>query len=139
MGTANDLVVHIVNAGLGTYGTNLFKGSKVAMPPGDGPYISVVVSGGTAPEGTHNDGKTAYVRPSCQVMVRAKSYETAEVRAGELFSLISKIRDQFINGTWWRSVTMIQSEPFDFGPDEVGRPRFVFNLNIVKRSSPATS
>lgn len=136
---SEDLQWLIEQAGLGTYGTSLFKGSKATYPIGDGPYVTIIETGGTAPEGTHNSPtKPAYVRPSVQIVTRAKKRDDARNRAQALYLLLYPVRDQFVNGTWWRSVTVVQ-EPFDLGVDDAGRIRFAFNINVVKRLDPASS
>lgn len=136
---SEDLVSLITAAGLGTLGTSLFVGSKATFPVGDGPYTSVIETGGTAPEGTHNMvDRPAYVRPSAQIVVRAKKRDDARNRIQSLYLMLYPVRDRFVNGTWWRSVTIVQ-EPFDLGVDDAGRIRFAFNINVVKRLDPASS
>lgn len=136
---SEDLRTLIEAAGLGTFGTSLFFGSKATIPTGDGPFVSLIETGGATPEGTHNStAKPAYVRPSVQVVARAKKRDDARNRAQALYLLLYPVRDQFVNGTWWRSVTVVQ-EPFDLGVDDAGRIRFAFNINVVKRLDPASS
>lgn len=136
---SDDLVVLISGAGLGTLGSSLFVGTKATIPTGDGPFTSVIETGGTGPEGTHNSvTKPAYVRPSAQIVARAKKHDDARNRAQSLYLLLYPIRNQFVNGTWWRSVTVAQ-EPFDLGVDDAGRIRFAFNINVIKRLDPASS
>jgi hypothetical protein len=135
----SDLIYLIQTANLGTEGIDIFKGAKAVIPTGDGPYISLIVTPGLTPEGTHNlTSVPAYVRPSAQVVVRAKQSDVAEARARALWELLYPVRDRLVNGTWWRSVTLVQ-EPFDLGLDDVGRPRWAFNMSVVKRLSPAYS
>lgn len=73
-----ELADKIVDAGLGTLGTDLFIGPKATIPTGDGPYIFIIDTGGTAPTETHDGSR--YERLSAQVTVRAKSYATARTR-----------------------------------------------------------
>ena len=135
-----DLIVLLEGAGLGlAYGTNLFEGSKVVLPDGVGPFVSIIRTGGLGAEGTHNSTDVpAYERPTAQLVVRALDYKAAEALADVIYALFYGIGNQKINGTWWRELNP-RSEPFDLPPDEKGRPRFAFNLDCVKRVSPATS
>lgn len=73
-----DITKLISDAGLGTYGTNLFIGTKVTLT-GDGPLISVIRTSGAIPIELHNGGK--YRRLSCQVFVRASTYPAARDKA----------------------------------------------------------
>lgn len=136
---AEDLISLMSGAGFGTYGTTLFKGAKAVIPAGAGPFVSFTETGGGPPEGTHNCiDVPAYVKPSAQIVVRAESYDVAKARAVELYALLYPVRNRLVNGTYWHSVSILQ-EPFDLGLDDVGRPRVAFNINVVKRYSPATS
>jgi hypothetical protein len=136
-----DLVVLLEGAGLGlAYGTNIFKGPKANFPENSpGPFVSIISSGGLGSEGTHNSVDVpAYERPTAQIVVRAVDYDVAEAMADAIYTLFWPIGNQFINGTWWRELNA-RSEPFDLPPDEKGRPRRAFNIDCVKRTSPATS
>lgn len=135
-----DLIVLCEGAELGlTYGTTLFKGPKAQIPNGAGPYVSLIRTGGLGSEGTHNSiEEPAYERPTAQVIARATDYDIAEAMAQSLYDLMWPIQNQFINGTWWR-VLNVRSEPFDLPPDDKGRPRIAFNIDCVKRMSPASS
>jgi hypothetical protein len=134
-----DIIFLVEQAGLGTYGTSLFKGARSIIPAGDGPFTTITLTGGAGEEGTHNMSRTdvAYERPSGQVTIRATDTVVAEVQAFALYNLLNFF-DTFVNGTWWRKCGPKQ-EPFDLGPDEKNRARFAFNIESVKRVSPATS
>jgi len=113
--------------------------SKAKLPIGDGPFLTAKETGGVTPEGTHNSTVLpAYVRPSAQVVAIGMNYEETRVMAQEAYNALFPIRDQIVNGTWWRSVTMTQ-EPFDLQLDDRGRCRVAFNFSVVKRLSPAMS
>lgn len=133
MAVLEDLIVYGVAAGLGTAGTTIFKGSGAIYPVGDGPYVTLIETGGSGPEGTHNSLITpAYVRPSVQFVARGKVYDTVRAKLVQWYNLVFDIRNQTINGTYWRQVVIVQ-EPFDLPPDSAGRVRLAFNANVVKR------
>jgi hypothetical protein len=139
-----DLLLLLTQGGYGTFGTTLFRGPRAvipdALPVGARAFITLIRTGGLGDEGTHNLSRTtiAYERPSVQVTSRAEHPQDAEDVAFELYEATFNFYDQFINGTWWRKCAPKQ-EPFELPPDEKGRARYVFNLEIVKRLSPATS
>lgn len=136
-----DLIVLLQGSPLGlSYGGNLFKGPKAKIPENTpGPFVSIIRTGGFGTEGTHNSTAVpAYESPSAQIIARAVDYDVAEVMALALHAFLCPIRNQFINGTWWRELN-VRSEPFDLPPDDKGRPRIAFNIDCVKRTSPATS
>jgi hypothetical protein len=135
-----DLIALCEGAELGlAYGTNLFKGPKAKFPESAGPFVSLIRTGGLGAEGTHNlTDVPSYERPSAQIIARATNYEDAEDMAKNLSAALYPVQNQFVNGTWWR-VLNVRSEPFDLPPDEKGRPRVAFNIDCVKRVSPATS
>jgi hypothetical protein len=138
----NDLVTAIEERSTYRYGTTLFKGTKAKIPAGKGPFVVLIRTGGLADEGTHNLSRVtiAYERPSVQVSCIAESGDVAETAAVEMAALLAGIREQHINGTYWRSVTVAQP-PMDGGPDSLGRgvATYKFNVDCVKRLSPATS
>lgn len=121
------------------YGVNLFKGQKARLPDGPGPFVSLYRTGGLGTEGTHNSNDVpAYERPTAQIVARAMDYEVAETMAKQLHAILWPVMNQFVNGTWWKTLN-VRSEPFDLPLDEKGRARQAFNIDCVKRLSPATS
>lgn len=137
MGWKDDLAQVCVNAGVGTLGTNIFLGLKSALPLGDGPYLTIVPTGGSGPDPTHNDGTIAYVRPAAQFLATAKTYEDAEAMIYAAFSAVTVIENQFIppsGTTWYVKINPLQN-PFDMPPDELARARIAFNVLGKKRFS----
>jgi hypothetical protein len=136
----SDLIQLVQDTGLGLeYGVNLFKGPKAKFPEGDGPFVSLIRTGGLGAEGTQNlTDVPSYERPSAQIIARATDYDVAESMANRLSEALYPVMNQFVNGTWWR-VLNVRSETFDLPPDEKGRPRVAFNIDCVKRTSPVTS
>lgn len=136
-----DLIFLLEGGGLGlTYGTNLFKGPMAIIPTtAPGPFVSLIRTGGLGVDGTHNlTSEPAYELPTAQIVVRAQDYDDAETLALQIWNLFYGVQNQFINGTWWQQLNP-RSQPFDLPLDEKGRPRIAFNIDVVKRMSPATS
>lgn len=135
---ADDVVWIGESNGLGIYGPGgtLYKGPKAKLPLGNGPFTKIHLTGGRMPEGTHNSrDKPAYLRPSAQIAVHASLYDDALEHAVKWRDILHAIRNQFVNGTWWRE-TRILSDFVDLPVDEAGRPRVAFNFDATLRSSP---
>jgi hypothetical protein len=135
----DDVIFLLTEAGLGAYGTSIFKGTKPVIPLGAGPFTSVARTGGQGDAGTHNLSRItiAYERPSAQILVRAEVYEDAQTAIEIAYDALN-FYDRFVNGTWWMRCSPKQ-EPFELPVDENGRARFAFNIDSEKRLSPATS
>lgn len=133
MSFADDIISLFVAGGLGLAGTTLFIGPK-AVVPSDSSLV-VTPTGGFAPEGTHNSVDVpAYVRPTAQIVARGLTSAAAETLIGRAYQVLFPVRNQFVNGVWYRSITIVQ-EPFPLGEDENDLIRWAFNINIVKRFS----
>lgn len=134
----DEVISILVAGGIGTFPGTIIGSTLGKIPTGPGPYTSVVESGGSGPEGTHNSTKTpAYERPNAQIVVRASDYKVAATRAQLAYNTLYPIRNQFVQGTWWRQVTMLQSKPGDIGVDDAGRAQLSFNISVTKRPSAA--
>lgn len=129
-----DIVSGYVTAGVGVFGTNIFLTSRHNTPDGDGPYLSIVETPGREADETHNEVVVpAYQRPSAQVVVCARTYQTARTMARAAYNA-SRVTNQLVNGTWYRRMRPSQ-EPFDYGLDPKGRPQLAFNLTAEKGPS----
>jgi len=92
-----ELIAVLVAAGVGTEKVNLFGTSASAIPTGNGPFLSLRPTGGTAPEGTHNQGAGAYRRPGAQILVRAKTWVAAEAMALAAYNALLAVRNQAVS------------------------------------------
>lgn len=113
---------------------SVYLGSAANIPTSDGPYITLVETGGRDPEYVQNAYEPAYQRPAVQLVVRAKSYLVARTTAKSAYDVLSKVRNQMLGSVWYRSITPLQ-EPFDIGLDDRQRARVAFNVLAVKRPS----
>ena len=139
MSALDDLCTILTGANVAVLGTSLFRGATAVLPPGPGPYLTLTMTGGSGPEGTHNaTGMPAYLRPSCQVIARATSYPVAEAMALAAYAALWSVRNQLVNGVFWREILPLQ-EPFDLGIDDALREQLVFNVSITKRPNAAMS
>lgn len=129
----------LVAAGVGTIGTNgnIFKTTKARIPTGAGPYLTLIETGGSGPEGTHNDDdRPAFVKPNLQMVARGQSYVAAKAMVQAAYSALYTFgrKSQFVQGVWFRSMAPLQ-EPFDTGVDGQGRATVTVNFAVVKASN----
>jgi hypothetical protein len=132
----SDLVAQLEVDGVGVYGEDIFTSTKSSPPilPNGEATLSVVATGGTSPEKTHNSViRPAYVRPGAQLTARARDYTTAEAKAQAAYDSLVKVRNVHINSGWYMSIDPLQ-EPFDGGTDERGQSQCQFNVIGRKRS-----
>jgi hypothetical protein len=128
----DEIASRIVLEGAGVLGVDLFLSSKVNIPPGDGPFTSIIETGGTAPRRTHNN--TATQRPSAQILVRASTYPSARARAQQVYDALggdNGLYNLSLLGTFYQQITSVQNLT-DLGLDELARVRIVFNINVEK-------
>lgn len=89
----------LVDAGVGVKNSDLFASTKARIPTGDGPYITLVETGGTFPIWKQNSNTPSEQRPSIQITVRAGGntpYETAKSKAVEAYNALIVIKNQII-------------------------------------------
>lgn len=92
-----ELIKVLEDAGLGMGKVNLFGTSQAEIPAGDGPYLLVRPTSGTAPQGTHNDGAAAYRRPGAQILATAKTWVAAEALALAAYDALVAVRNQQVS------------------------------------------
>lgn len=142
----NDLVTLLTNEGIGVSGTTIFWSSGAVLPALNTPtsatgFITITATGGRPPWIMHNSVQTpAYVFPSAQIVARARTSAVASSLALATWTVCAKDtatggyrRNFFVNSVWYISLDVMQSEPFDLGPDDAGRIRFAFNVTAEKR------
>lgn len=129
----DDIVTLLISKGVATaLNTDIFVSSKSKLPDGNGPYISIVASGGAPALRTHNAVTTAaYPRPNAQIVVRASTSALAKSTARAAHSALI-VRNTTIGTTWYVEIDPLQ-EPTDFGLDVKGRSCFAFNVRSTKR------
>ena len=126
---------HLVAQGVGVYGSSIFLGSKALIPLGDGPYLSLVETGGTGAVRSHNG--TPVTRPSAQVLCRAKAINVARAKLKEAFDALGGaqgLHNVTLGTTFYQSLVPRQ-EPTDIGLDVQARPMVVFNVDAEKEPS----
>lgn len=144
MSFKDELLYIMSGDGVGTPTVNMFSTSAKFMPKGPGPFLSVISTGGSTPEYTHNKVLTpAYLFPGAQIVCRADDYNDAEEMLLNAMKSLTKIRNQYIGsgifsptGVWYRRIRLLQSEPIDLGlGGDDKRVRVAFNVLGDKRPS----
>jgi hypothetical protein len=94
-----EIVGRLVAQGVGVFNTDIFASSSKDLPEGDGPFLTIVATGGTSPERTQNDVATpAYPRPSAQLAVHAARFKASWNMAYDAYNALAGIRNQTLTG-----------------------------------------
>lgn len=94
-----ELVQILEDASVGTFNVDIFASSAVSIPTGDGPYLSIVETGGVAPGRIQNQIAPAYPRPSAKIVVRAVRYVDARTMARAAYNALAAVRNQTVTVT----------------------------------------
>lgn len=133
MSWGDDLVSILVNGGYGIYNTNIGLSSKWSIPAGNGPYTTIIETGGTGAVRTQNSApQAAYRRPGASITVRSISPSIAKAKAELAYVLFAAVKNTLVNGVWYVEITPTQ-EPFDMQKDDKSRQMFTFNVLGFKR------
>jgi hypothetical protein len=114
---------------------SILKTGRAVIPPGDGPYISLVETGGTGAARTQND--TATERPSVSITSRAKTAQAARAALKAAYDALggaNGLTNVTLSGTFYLSITATQNIT-DIGEDAAGRLMYVFNIGTEKQPS----
>jgi len=133
MSFIDDVAARLVAQGVGTLNVNIFRSSAALIPAGDGPFITIIDTGGSGPSRVHNSVRSTQ-RPTAQIMTRASKYETAYVKARAAYTALDGIFNTTLSGTFYQSITARQ-EPTDVGKDDSGRSMISFNIGAEKAPS----
>jgi hypothetical protein len=134
MALEDDVFARLVAQGVvSALGVDCFMGANAAIPSGDGPYISLISTGGPGPLDTHN-AVAAYPRASLQVLTRATSSVVARAKAAAAMAALN-VRNVTVGSGYYLWIRPVQSELTDLGVDERKRPRFAFNIETHRRGA----
>lgn len=130
----DDIADYLSSGGIGTAGTDIFKG----LFPSEAPDACVAIyeAGGMEPVKTMAAGPNTSVveRPHVEVVCRAGAfdYATARTKAHAVFKLLDGLPTRTINGTLYEWASAVQS-PFPLGRDQNDRPRIACIYRVVKQ------
>jgi len=95
-----EVISMLVTAEVGRFtgnNRNIFASAAANIPSGDGPFLVVAETGGTAPERIHNQLSPAYQRPGAQLVARATSYQAARTMAIAAYNALVGVRNHTVN------------------------------------------
>jgi hypothetical protein len=127
----DDLVTQLEADNVGTLRVNLFRGAKTAVPmlASGAATLHLIETGGGGPEHTQNNTIfPSYLHPSAQLTARADNYDNARAMADAAYRSLVKVRNQFINSGWYRSIKPLQEPNEAMGVDDRGQVRILFNV-----------
>ena len=87
----------LVDAGLGTFGTDIGVSPLWTVPTGDGPYILITETGGLGHDKTHNETwPPAYIQPRIQLWVVGAGYQAVAAVMNTASATLGAVRNQDI-------------------------------------------
>jgi hypothetical protein len=140
MGFMDEVAFQLETDGVGVRQTNIFGSSFKVLPKGSGPFLSIIETGGSSPDNTHNStDRPAYRRPGAMIVVRADTVAAAKMMIEAAYDSLVKIRNQTIDtsesSAWYRRINVLQEPNDTLGLDNTGRVRYSFNISADKRPS----
>lgn len=130
MAADNDIASRLQSAGVGTVGTDIFRGAMRA-PSSQIPNAAlfVVPTGGGGPDPLVDAGASDYSRPTVQILVRGDvgTYITTQTTAT---SALTAVHKSTIAGFF--QVLARTPEPLYLGLDDTEHPLFSVNVELFK-------
>ena len=129
MGLLDDIGDVIASGGIGTVGTDIFKGVVPSTPAdlvalfetGGGPNVHAMSAG---------PGTALLERPHLQLLARATREDSAKKTAQDCVRLLDALQ-RSVNGVRYHSVYALQA-PFFLRRDEANRVEMAVNFEIVR-------
>ena len=133
MAWLDDLKTICIDAGVKS--EDIILSSRGAVPTSTSDvFVSIVETGGTAPDRIQNVEGDAYENPSAQIVSRSKKYPEARQVLAAIKAKISVIENERVNGTWYVRIRPLQSI-LDLGLDANGRARVALNIMGMKEET----
>ena len=122
-----DIATYLQTAGIGTIGTNLFKGQIPTEPDN---CVAVFEYAGSPPAVTHD--KKTLDSPGLQIRVRNADYAAGMTAIQGIIDVLSPLSNVSIGSGYYLSILANQS-PVPLGLDEKDRHEFSMNFLVLKR------
>lgn len=140
MSFLNEQATYLSGLGLvnhtNTRNRTIFLGSAVDLPDTDGPFVHMRLTGGWSPILLHNsDTIPAYQRPSAHVVILGANPDVTYAKAEQIWNAYVQKRTLTISGIYYVSMDVGGDISDVLGKDDLGRIRYSFNINAVKRPS----
>jgi len=128
----DEVASYLDTEGLGTVGTDIFKG---LLPDTPDACVALIETGGQASENVLSSavGAPAWEAPSFQVICRAgrRDYSTARTKANDVFKKLDGLVNTTLSSVRYLSIFAIQA-PFALPRDDQERPLLAFNCAVKK-------
>jgi hypothetical protein len=125
-----DIATRLQTAGVGTVGTDIFRGG-IRIPSSNIPHAAIFVlpSGGGGPDPLINAGATDFTRPTVQMLIRGNvgAYITTQTTAQAALDAVHK---STISGYF--QVLARTPQPLYLGLDDTEHPTFSVNVELFK-------
>lgn len=131
MAFIEDLIYLLESNSIGVGNVNIFATTKAAIPQGNGPYLSIIETGGSGPDYIQNQALPAYKHPTAQLTCRSVSNPSARSMLANALAVICAVRNQTVNGTWYLKIRPMQ-EIGDRGMDQIQRAMVGVNVMAEK-------
>src|SRR6185295_17771893 len=106
-----EMANRLVDAGVGVLATgeappagSIFQGSAARLPEGDGPFLTLIAYGGSAPTRIHNKASAKTLRPSANVAVHCADMVAGLVMLQAAFDALDGIYNTVLSGAFYQSV-----------------------------------
>jgi hypothetical protein len=130
MAADGDIATKLQTAGVGTVGTNIFRGG-LRVPSSLIPHAALFVlpQGGGGPEPLVDGGARDYTRPTVQVLIRGNvgTFLTTQTTAE---SVLNALHKSTISGYF--QVLARTPQPLYLGLDDTEHPMFSVNVELFK-------
>ena len=129
MSVLDEVAAHLASNGVGTVGTDLFKG---IMPEGPVNVVTVYEYPGSGLiEGFGFDGGE---QPNIQVMVRNQDYEQARIKAKSAWDVLRAVSNEDLSGVRYFRIS-VGSSPAGLGRDSNRNALVGFSARVQKAIS----
>lgn len=135
MAFIDEISTRLVSEGVGSTNSNILWGSGSVVPVGNGPYLSLVETGGYGSMKTQNG--IAIERPTMLLLARAKHSADARLMLKNAYNALGGANGLFnitLSGVFYLSLKA-RSIPADTGKDAANRVMFSFNIDCEKYPS----
>lgn len=128
-----ELSAYLVAQGVAA-STSIFLGANAALPPGEGPFLSIIETGGMGSTFIQNQAAGRTHQPTAQILCRAATYGSARTLAAAAHAALNGVWNTELSGVLYQKI-ICRQDPTDVGLDVQKRPMVSFNIEVEKNPS----
>lgn len=128
----DDIADFLTTGAIATKGTNLFLGDRTPDTPDEVVMIRLTQGLPSLRTMGNTVGQANLDMPRIQVEVRSTTYVLADTLARSVRGALDNLPPTTINGTVYRHIEALQSEPLSIGMDDNRRHSMVLNFQVRK-------